>query len=56
MCIRDASHTGLTTVMRENDVKIYRIKGILFSILSLSGPWSGEPDVDCLDKDSIEHK
>jgi hypothetical protein len=23
---------------------IYRIKGILFSILSLSGPWSGEPD------------
>jgi hypothetical protein len=33
----------------------YRIKGILFSILSLSVPLSGEPD-DGPDKDSIENK
>ena len=38
----------------------YRIKGILFSMLSLSGPSSGEPDrVSQMmgpDKDSIENK
>jgi hypothetical protein len=35
--------------------RTYRIKGILFSILSLSGPLSGEPD-DGPDKDNIENK
>ena len=32
------------SLLKENKCRIYRIKGILFSILSLSGPWSGEPD------------
>jgi hypothetical protein len=31
---------------------MYRIKGILFSILSLSGPLSGKPDIAAKKKNS----